>query len=363
MGARLECTHLTKNIGSFTLSDIHFSACSGEITGIIGVNGSGKTTLIRTLIGTYRLREQDHGQIGLFHTDGEGREALLAQPDGGAGSREYKGRVCCVLTATPYPLWMKCMEIGELCGGYYPDFDLSLYREKLAEYGLDPDGQLMEMSAGERMKQQLAFAMARDAEVYILDEPAGNLDVDFREVLYQEMRRLAYDCGRAVLYATHLVQELEGLADRILWLDRQVLKEGDSQGTNTQKDGMSRRRRKAWANRKGGMAADKFMEEDKARRERQEARHIGIQKFWGSIDELRDAYRIVEGSGRELAKIPADMLVAKRIRDTHSEAFVRMGNGKLPEGLQAEVRMAGLQEIMYYSCGGADGTVQQEQAR
>ena len=110
------------------------------------------------------------------------------------------------------------------------------------------------------MRQQIAFALASGADVYLFDEPAGNLDVDFREKFNNLLRQLAYDENKTVLYATHIVEELECMADRILWLDKESGEKGKK----------------------------------------------GIQKFFGTIDELRDSYRIVEApaSGKLRTNFP-----------------------------------------------------------
>ena len=78
---------------------------------------------------------------------------------------------------------------------------------------------LEELSKGQQIKMQLAFAKARDAKVFVLDEPAGNLDVKFREEFYNQMRNLVQDGQRSIVYVTHLVEELEQIADYVLWLE------------------------------------------------------------------------------------------------------------------------------------------------
>ena len=303
MKVQLICEEITKELDGFTLSHIDFTAEPGEITGIIGVNGSGKTTLIRTLLGAYRLWESDSGRIRMECMNRSG-DVFTAELDGADGSKRYKDKIAYVLTQTPYPINMICIEVGEVYGKYYSAFDLELYREKLSDFSLKEKQRIGALSTGERMRQQIAFALASGADVYLFDEPAGNLDVDFREKFNDLLRQLAYDENKVVLYATHIVEELECMADRILWLDKE----------SGEKD------------------------------------NKGIQKFFGTIDELRDSYRIVEAPARELEQIPEEMIVGKRTTDLHSEALVNVGAGEIPDGLSADIRLAGLQEIMYYSC-------------
>lgn len=168
----------------------------------------------------------------------------------------------------------------------------------LAKTGKKEKRRISELSRGQQIRQQLAFALSYDARVYVLDEPTGNLDVDFRDEFYRRIRHMVEGEDKVVVCASHLVEELETFADWILWLKR---------------DGQQ-----------------------------------GSIRYYGSIDELRDRYRLVETERERLKALPSGMLLGGRVREHHQEFLVDVRKGKLPEALQQVSRYASLTEIMYY---------------
>lgn len=279
---------ITKNLDGFKLDHVNFSLEPGQIMGMIGVNGSGKTSLIRYMIGLYRnILPEDSGAIQLCG---------YRQSD---NTRAYKDRIAYVLKDSCFSEIEKVLEMGELHGRYYKNFSMKRYREWLARYGIPEKKVLGQLSQGEKIKQQLAFALSYDAVLYLFDEPAGNLDVDFRDTFYRLMRELVSDEKRMVIYATHLVDEIETVADQILWMDKKE--------------------------------------------------NTGRVRFFGSIDELRDNFRIVEASAEDLKMLPEGMIVGKRLTESHSEVMVDIRRGRLPETLNGRIRFADIREIMYFS--------------
>ena len=193
MKVQLICEKVIKHLDGFTLSNIDFTAEPGEITGIIGVNGSGKTTLIRTLLGAYRLWESDSGRIRMESVNRSGEEkedgshVRISELDGEDSSKRYKDKIAYVLTRTPYPINMICIEVGEIYGRYYSGFDLELYREKLSDFSLKENQRIGALSTGERMRQQIAFALASGADVCLMNR---------REILmWISERNLIICCG------------------------------------------------------------------------------------------------------------------------------------------------------------------------
>ncbi|MCR5099998.1 MAG: ABC transporter ATP-binding protein [Butyrivibrio sp.] len=282
MSGELVVKNLRKNMGDFILGEISFKAYPGEILGIIGENGSGKTSLIRTILGAYKPEKND-GFIKLGDIDS------YEKP------KEYKRELAYVLEESVFNPSMKSEEIGKLYGKYYDGFDMTKYKKLLEEYGISLTKKIFDLSKGQKIRHQIAFAMSYDASCYIFDEPTGNLDVDFRDEFYDLMRKIVEDEKNMVIYATHLVDELERIADRILWMDG------------------------------------------------------GVVKFYGSLDELKDGFRIVEAADSILSEIPPEMVVKKALTGIHSEAMVDMRKGNLSEELMGYTRMAELREIMYYS--------------
>lgn len=286
------CSHLTKKLDKYKLNDISFTLEPGEILGVIGINGAGKTTLIRTILGSYRndMNDEDGGEIFL-----EGKEHM-------SNMREYKERLSYILQDTPFPMNMRPWEIGERYGFYYEGFDKRKFRDLLKEYDIPVKKSMSELSKGQMIRVQLAFAESYKAKLYVMDEPAGNLDVEFRDDFYDKLRGFAQTEDSSVIISSHLVTELEHLVDKILWIGR--------------------------------------------------SENEGYVRYFGGIDELKDRYRIISVDKSASAEIPSDMVVGSKVGDYHSEYMLYSENGsfegKLPEEMYGELRFPDIQEIMYF---------------
>lgn len=206
--AFLECRHVTKHYSDFSLQDINFSLESGYIMGIIGRNGSGKTTLLQSLLDSISVE-------GEWFLEGNTRDSDIIF---------FKGQIAYVLNETPFPQEMRAGECGLYYGRWYPGFDMKCYFQLLEEYGIPAKQTIRKLSQGQKIRQQLAFALSYDPKIYVMDEPDGNLDVKFREAFYEDIRKLIASGEKSVLYASHLVEEMEIFADYILWLSEGKVK-------------------------------------------------------------------------------------------------------------------------------------------
>lgn len=139
--------------------------------------------------------------------------------------------------------------------------------------------------------------------MYLLDEPTGNLDVEFRETFYQYIRGLTADSSKGIIFASHLVEELEQLADYILWM-----------GAKEEKDSLK----------------------------------MGKQRYFGSMEDLREHFQLVEANQEEASEIDRETIVGVRERENHQEMLVQIRREKLSEPLRRISRYATLKEIMYY---------------
>jgi ABC-2 type transport system ATP-binding protein len=279
----ISCMGLGKCIGNFKLEDISFQLEPGYILGVIGRNGSGKTTLLRSLMGSYKL---DKGDV------------VMAGRSISGDTKEYKGQMAYVLNESPFETTITAKEVGRLYGRYYKTFDIDRYIELLSEFDIPLNLAIGAISKGQQIKLQLAFALSYDAKVYFLDEPTGNLDVEFRDTFYKYIREMVSDGTRSVIYATHLVEEMEEFADYILWLEQEE--------------------------------------------------HVGRVKYMGSMEDLRSGYRMVEADDSIINLIPEGLIVGARKREIHKEVLIRVDNGECPKEIQSIWRYPDLKEIMYY---------------
>lgn len=303
MNNALIVRNVSKTFDKFKLDNISFEVPGGSIVGVIGKNGCGKSILLSVLMG---MKESDSTDTGIVIGG-----ACLQKDE-----KEYKKKIAYVFSELPFMEKISAVSIGKYYGRYYDGFNQKKYEALLKQYGLiDFPGvplriskskkdimNASDFSQGQKILLQLAFAQSYDAQVYFFDEPTGNLDVEFRDKFYETIRELAADENKCIIYATHLVEELEHFADYILWLQKK---------DNT---------------------TSKF--------------------YYGSLDELRDSYRLVSGDKTLLERIPKELVVGGRLSESSNELLIRYDEAKITAKINHEIRQhmryAELKEIMYY---------------
>lgn len=303
MNNALIVRNVSKTFDKFKLDNISFEVPGGSIVGVIGKNGCGKSILLSVLMG---MKESDSTDTGIVIGG-----ACLQKDE-----KEYKKKIAYVFSELPFMEKISAVSIGKYYGRYYDGFNQKKNEALLKQYGLiDFPGvplriskskkdimNASDFSQGQKILLQLAFAQSYDAQVYFFDEPTGNLDVEFRDKFYETIRELAADENKCIIYATHLVEELEHFADYILWLQK--------------KDN----------------STSKF--------------------YYGSLDELRDSYRLVSGEKALLERIPKELVVGGRLSESSNELLMRYDEAKITAKINHEIRQhmryAELKEIMYY---------------
>ena len=108
----------------------------------------------------------------------------------------YKEKLAYILNETPFPLNLSAKDCGKCYGRNYQKFQMDQYLRYLKKYEILPSKKIKYLSTGEQIKQQLAFALSYDANLFIMDEPNSNLDVHFRDQFYQTLRELIADGDR-----------------------------------------------------------------------------------------------------------------------------------------------------------------------
>lgn len=182
------------------LNNISFSLEQGYLCGLAGKNGAGKTTLFEAMISPGAKYE---GRITYRGVD-------IAQ-----NHEEFMQHVGHVADDRRYPSEKTLRQIGQLFGPLYRDWEEALFLKQLENFNISPGKEKRNLSRGENLKFQLAFAIGHHARLYLLDEVTAGMDAIFRREFFELMGRLLEDEEVSVLMTTHIEQELERHMDYI----------------------------------------------------------------------------------------------------------------------------------------------------
>lgn len=192
---------LQKRFGKFrALRDINFTVDSGEVVGFIGPNGAGKSTTIRTILG---IIKRDAGNVTVFGKD--------------VWKDSYQIHQKISYVPGDIALW------GNLTGGEIIDLFMKLHgngshrkRDYLIKrFELDPKKKAKNYSKGNRQKVGLIAALSVNSDLYIFDEPTSGLDPLMEAVFQEEVAKIKAE-GKAILLSSHILSEVERLADKVV---------------------------------------------------------------------------------------------------------------------------------------------------
>ena len=198
--AILECTGLTKFYGRKpALQNVDLGVEPGRIVGLLGPNGSGKTTLLKICTGLL--------------TPTSGNVTIGGMPPGA----DTKAIVSFLPEITYLNDWMKVSQLVEFFGDFYGDFDVEKANEMLKSLGVDEKEPLKSLSKGTKEKVQLILVMARNAKLYLLDEPIGGVDPAARDYILNTIIR-NYNPDAAIIISTHLISDIEQVLDDVVFI-------------------------------------------------------------------------------------------------------------------------------------------------
>ena len=189
---------------TIALDNVSFNVPSGVVFAILGENGAGKTTLIRNLLG---LDKPDRGKISVLGMNPRRKGVKLRR------------QVGYVSDSPALYDWMTVHELGWFASGFYePGFFLE-YARLIAEFQLDMNQKIKNLSKGGVAKVALALSMANQPELLILDEPTSGLDTLVRRQFLESMIDVAAE-GRTIFLSSHQITEVERVADWIAIVNR-----------------------------------------------------------------------------------------------------------------------------------------------
>ena len=197
--------HVTMQFrGHLALDDVSATVPDGAITGLLGRNGAGKTTMMQLLTG-HRLPTS--GRVQVF---GE-------QPYENAGVLR---RVCFVKESQRYPDHFRVRDALQCAGWCFPSWDEDLARSLVTDFDLPMNRPIKKLSRGMVSAVGIVIGLASRAPLTFFDEPYLGLDAVARQLFYDRLIADYAEVPRTVVLSTHLIEEVAGLLEHVLLIDR-----------------------------------------------------------------------------------------------------------------------------------------------
>ncbi len=199
-------TRLTRHFGEVKAVDgLDLEVPRGSVFGYLGRNGSGKTTTIKLLLDLIRPTS---GSARVLGFDPQAEAVPMRQKIGyvAEGQKMYG--------------WMRIREIMRFTSGFYEVWDAELAEKFRERFELDPEAKIKTLSKGQNARLALLLALAPRPELLILDDPTMGLDPISRQEFLGDIVRAIQEEGRTVFFSTHILQELEQVADWVGILDK-----------------------------------------------------------------------------------------------------------------------------------------------
>jgi ABC-2 type transport system ATP-binding protein len=197
----LSVSELTRRFGATTaLDSVSLSLPRGAVYGLVGANGAGKTTLIRHILGLHRA---EGGSVRVFGLD------PVADPVA------VLSRIGYLSEENDLPGWMRVDELIRYTSAFYPKWDDAYAEDLRRAFALDPAVKIKDLSRGQKARAGLLIALAHRPELLVLDEPSSGLDPIVRRDILGAVIRTIADEGRTVFFSSHLLDEVEQVADHV----------------------------------------------------------------------------------------------------------------------------------------------------
>jgi ABC-2 type transport system ATP-binding protein len=199
--------------GKPVLADVSFTVEPGDVVGVLGKNGAGKTTLLELVLG---FTPATSGAVQLFGYDSH---HLPGAAKARVGFVPQQDELVNQLTAGD--------QIGVIAS-FYPKWDDELVTRLCREWEVDLKQRVKNMSVGQRQKLSILLGLGHKPDVLILDEPVASLDPVARRQFLEQIIEVAADGNRSVVFSSHIVSDVERLANKI-WIlkDRRMYWQGD----------------------------------------------------------------------------------------------------------------------------------------
>jgi ABC-2 type transport system ATP-binding protein len=200
---------LSKSFGTHeVLRDVTAEVAPGDIIGILGKNGAGKTTLLELILG---FSPPTSGEIRVF-----GQESVRM-------TNESKARVGFVPQQDELINQLTAGDQLRVIGSFYRNWDDAFICKLSDTWEIDLNEQVRKMSVGQRQKLSILQALGHQPDLLVLDEPVASLDPIARRQFLEQIIEISTDGERAVVFSSHIVSDIERLANKIWILKDQRL--------------------------------------------------------------------------------------------------------------------------------------------
>lgn len=186
-------------------SDLNFSLPRGKVFGLLGKNGVGKTTLIKILMGFLRPQA---GRVRVF-----GEDAHNLSP-------ATRARIGLLFEGHLAYEFLTIAQIERFYAPFYPRWNRDVYYDLVGRLRLPVTHKIGAMSCGQRSQVVLGLIMAQQPELLLLDDYSMGLDAGYRRLFLDYMREYLEGEQRTVLLTSHVIQDLDGFVDEVIFLER-----------------------------------------------------------------------------------------------------------------------------------------------
>ena len=201
MTNKIEVRNLKKTYDNFVLGENSLEIKKGFITGFIGKNGMGKTTTIKSL-------------LSLINYDGE---IIVDGKD--VKDLEYLQDVGIIMDDSFLSKDWKISMVNEAMKCGYENWEEDKFFSYIKNFGIEKNKKVKELSRGMKIKLMFSIALSHNANLLILDEPTSGLDPSMRDELTDMLKEFVEDENNTVLFSTHITEDLDRIADYIIFID------------------------------------------------------------------------------------------------------------------------------------------------
>ena len=204
-------------LGKQAVKDASMIWEDGKIYALLGPNGSGKTTFMKMVAG---LVKPTSGEL-YYNNERIGVES--------------KKKVAYMSTEPFFYSYMTVKHVGKYFEDFFEDFSMARYEELIVRMELKMTDKAKELSSGLAAKLKIAATLARDAQLYMLDEPLNGIDMIARESIIQTIVEAAGE-NKTIVISSHLVDELEPIVDNVVFMKQGgVILSGDAEEIRTER--------------------------------------------------------------------------------------------------------------------------------